>query len=127
MDADFRGLLGSQDDSKTGRKKPPASADLRLWAEHREKAGLLKSDYGGVVWRTMHGQKLEILSTKSETNSKCEWSNDQNRDRGGRGFRIAYLAEKRVLEKKGRVVDQRNHNELRFFSTATKKKCTGHL
>jgi hypothetical protein len=22
--ADFRGLLGSQDDSKTGRKKPPA-------------------------------------------------------------------------------------------------------
>jgi len=67
----------------------------------------------------MHAQKLEILSTilrlrsgqESETNSKCECSNDQNRDRGGRGFRIGYLAEKRILEKKGGVVDQRNHNE----------------
>ena len=61
-------------------------------------------------------KKSEIRSTKSETNSKCECSNDQNRDRGGRGFRIAYLAEKRILEKKGRVVNQKNHKELRGFS-----------
>jgi len=68
----------------------------------------------------MHAQKLEIRSTilrlrsgqESETNSKCECSNDQNRDRGGRGFRIAYLAEKRILEKKGGVVNEKKHNEL---------------
>jgi hypothetical protein len=53
----------------------------------------------------MHSQKLEIPSTKSETNSKCEWSNDENRDRGGRGFRIAYLAGKRVLKENGRGVN----------------------
>jgi len=29
--------------------------------------------------------KLEILSTKSETNSKCECSNDQNEGRGTEG------------------------------------------
>jgi hypothetical protein len=38
---------------------------------------------------------------------------------GGEGVsRIAYLAKRSVLEEKGRVVNQKNLNELRGFSTA---------
>jgi len=32
--------------------------------------------------------------------------------------RVAYLAEKRVLKENGRVVNQKNRNELRGFLTA---------
>jgi len=37
--------------------------------------------------------------------------------------RIAYLAEKRVFEENGRVVNQKRHNELRGFSTAPGTPC----
>jgi len=50
--------------------------------------GLWKCAYGGAAWRAMGGIS-----------------------------RIVYLAEKRVLKEKGRVVNQKNQNELRGFST----------
>jgi len=61
-----------------------------------------KSEILSTILRLRSGQESEIRQgIPCGTNSKCECSNDQNRDRGGRGFRIAYLAEKRLLQGKG--------------------------
>ena len=57
------------------------------------------------------------------------WDRDKwRRDRGGRGFRIAYLAEKRVLKEKGRVVNQKNHDEsIRPFDDAQGRPSSGEV